>query len=518
MCRKLAVACLALAALVVTGAAPPPQRLLVIVTGESNSGGYAVNTDATPEEVAPRPAVQILDNATLAFQPLDIGTNNLIGHDRLDPSATHGIELELVNRVERLPADSLPVYLVKTGQGGSTIGQWAPNGKYFDTFRTRVAAAKKLLADRPLRPVIFFSLGINDAIAKTPVARWKQDVKDHLARLRQEVGGDPPIVMTRFMPRYEAFNAAIAEICAEMQGVYSVETRDAALRDDNHWSYAGMKVVAGLNMPSIGSMLCRELANPELAVPHHVMFTASAYRGGHYTESPGFYGSQWGPINVLPDHIPPRPPFRHLGTSVLRLSPNSMGLPSGMTVRQHAEREQIRARLSQAFQEGRNRDAVLMGHSAGYSRVRGLMDCSHLYDIEKEPRKIRDAYGLTGFAQQTLLARRLVEAGVPFVRVNFGWWDTHGQNFEAHQEMVPELDHVMTTLLDDLATRGLLEHTLVVTFSEMGRTPKVNENMGRDHFSRFSVSLSGCGIRPVAMPGSSCAGQCSSAGTREPPS
>jgi len=243
--RKLAVACLALAALVVTGAAPPPPRLLVIVTGESNSGGYAVNADATPEEVAPRPAVQILDNTTLAFQPLDIGTNNLIGHDRLDPSATHGIELELANRVERLPADSQPVYLVKTGQGGSTIGQWAPDGKYFDTFRTRVAAAKKLLADRPLLPVIFFSLGINDAIAKTPVARWKQDVKDHLARLRQEVAGDPPIVMTRFMPRYEAFNAAIAEICSEMQGVYSVETRDAALRDDNHWSYAGMKVVAG---------------------------------------------------------------------------------------------------------------------------------------------------------------------------------------------------------------------------------------------------------------------------------
>ena len=265
--------------------------------------------------------------------------------------------------------------------------------------------------------------------------------------------------------------------------------------------YAGMKVVAGLNMPSIGSMLCRELANPELAVPHHVMFTASAYRGGHYTESPGFYGSQWGPINVLPDHIPPRPPFRHLGTSVLRLSPNSMGLPSGMTIRQHADREQMRDRLSQAFLEGRNRDAVLMGHSAGYSRVRGLMDCSHLYDIEKEPRKIRDAYGLTGFAQQTLLARRLVEAGVPFVRVNFGWWDTHGQNFEAHQEMVPELDHVMTTLLDDLATRGLLEHTLVVTFSEMGRTPKVNENMGRDHFSRFSVSLSGCGIKPGVIYG-----------------
>jgi uncharacterized protein (DUF1501 family) len=90
---------------------------------------------------------------------------------------------------------------------------------------------------------------------------------------------------------------------------------------------------------------------------------------------------------------------------------------------------------------------------------------------------------------------------VPFVRVNFGWWDHHGQNFECHHEMVPELDHVMSTLLDDLDVRGLLDHTLVVTFSEMGRTPKINTNMGRDHFSRFSVTLSGCGIRPGVVHG-----------------
>lgn len=108
-----------------------------------------------------------------------------------------------------------------------------------------MAAAKKLLGDQPVRPVILFSLGINDAIAKTPVAGWKQDLRDHLGRLRQEVGGDPPIVMTRFMPRYEAFNTAIAELCTELQGVYSVETRDAPLSDENHWNYAGMKVVAG---------------------------------------------------------------------------------------------------------------------------------------------------------------------------------------------------------------------------------------------------------------------------------
>ena len=77
-------------------------------------------------------------------------------------------------------------------------------------------------------------------------------------------------------------------------------------------------------------------------------------------------------------------------------------------------------------------------------------------------------------ASSALAARRLVEAGVPFVRVGRAWWDSHGQNFETHQEMVPELDHVMATLLDDLEERGLLRNTLVITLAEFGRTPSIN--------------------------------------------
>ena len=119
-----------------------------------------------------------------------------------------------------------------------------------------------------------------------------------------------------------------------------------------------------------------------------------------------------------------------------------------------------------------------------------------LFDVTKEPQKVRDAYGPTQFGEQALVARRLVEAGVPFVRVARAWWDSHGQNFETHQELVPELDHVMSTLLDDLEQRGLLENTLVVTLAEFGRTPQINASLGRDHFaSAWSATLSGCGIK-----------------------
>ena len=124
------------------------------------------------------------------------------------------------------------------------------------------------------------------------------------------------------------------------------------------------------------------------------------------------------------------------------------------------------------------------------------MSSQHLFNVEDEPQWIRDAYGPTLFGRQALVARRLIEAGTPFVKVSRAWWDSHGQNFETHLELVSELDHVMSTLLNDLQSRGLLEHTLVITLGEFGRTPTINPSLGRDHFARaWSCSLSGCGIQ-----------------------
>src|SRR5258707_7383411 len=119
-----------------------------------------------------------------------------------------------------------------------------------------------------------------------------------------------------------------------------------------------------------------------------------------------------------------------------------------------------------------------------------------LFDTAKEPQRVRALYGPTQFGEQALVARRLIEAGVSIVRVGRAWWDSHGQNFETHQELVPELDHVMAALIDDLKDRGLLENTLIITLAEFGRTPGINASLGRDHFaSAWSMSLTGCGIK-----------------------
>jgi len=128
------------------------------------------------------------------------------------------------------------------------------------------------------------------------------------------------------------------------------------------------------------------------------------------------------------------------------------------------------------------------------------------FDIEREPTKLRERYGSSRFAQSCLLARRLVEAGVSLVQVNWtripglpnqGGWDTHSKHNEsAKQFLMPMMDRAFSALLTDLDERGLLYGTLVVWFGEFGRTPKVNGNGGRDHWGHvFSLALAGGGVR-----------------------
>jgi uncharacterized protein (DUF1501 family) len=117
-------------------------------------------------------------------------------------------------------------------------------------------------------------------------------------------------------------------------------------------------------------------------------------------------------------------------------------------------------------------------------------------EIGKEPARVRDAYGRTPFGNGCLLARRLVEAGVPFVEVSLDGWDSHQDNFAAHEKLCGAMDPAFAALLDDLAQRGLLESTLVLWAGEFGRTPVINAQRGRDHHPHaFSVALAGGPVR-----------------------
>jgi hypothetical protein len=238
-----------------------------------------------------------------------------------------------------------------------------------------------------------------------------------------------------------------------------------------------------LRYPDLGAMLARELGQAHSAVPDYVTFYSATEGRDMAPGTPGFLGSRYAPMELTTG-----------------LMPENIRRPESLTEADHAARAELRELMSLRFARGRASSSDLGAHNEAYQRVRGLMASDTLFDISKEPQKVRDEYGPTQFGEQALVARRLAEAGVPFVRVGRAWWDSHGQNFETHQEMVPELDHVMSTLLDDLDRRGMLETTLVITLAEFGRTPKINPSLGRDHFaSAWSATLSGCGIQGGAV-------------------
>jgi uncharacterized protein (DUF1501 family) len=124
------------------------------------------------------------------------------------------------------------------------------------------------------------------------------------------------------------------------------------------------------------------------------------------------------------------------------------------------------------------------------------------FKLDKEPDKLRDAYGRTSFGQGCLLARRLVESGVSFVEVinggslNDQGWDTHRRGFDENPKLANETDPAYATLLKDLADRGMLDDTLVVWMGEFGRTPKFDKDGGRDHYSEGWITcFSGGGVK-----------------------
>jgi uncharacterized protein (DUF1501 family) len=119
------------------------------------------------------------------------------------------------------------------------------------------------------------------------------------------------------------------------------------------------------------------------------------------------------------------------------------------------------------------------------------------YEVDKEPQDIKEKYGVNGFGQGCLLARRLVEAGVPFVEVDLGGWDNHQGIFRTlENDRLPVLDKAMAALTEDLEQRGLLKDTMIVWMGEFSRTPRINADAGRDHWARaWSVVVGGGGIK-----------------------
>jgi len=261
--------------------------------------------------------------------------------------------------------------------------------------------------------------------------------------------------------------------------------------------------------PHYGSVLAR-LRPAGTGMPHHVIIPDVVYNGP--AKSPGqlagYLGAGYDPM-VLGAN-PNAADFRVEGT----------GLPENMDPPRLRDRQSLLHTLE--THQRRLEGGGLGDMDTLYQRAFAMLTsdrAKRAFDIGQEPVRIRERYGRHTSGQGALLARRLVEAGVPFVtvfshtRVESGSWDTHNRHDElSRQTLLPQADQSLSALLEDLAERGLLEETLVVWLGEFGRTPRMGVNFsnnannvgGRDHWCNcYSVLLAGGGVQGGQVIGSS---------------
>jgi hypothetical protein len=257
-----------------------------------------------------------------------------------------------------------------------------------------------------------------------------------------------------------------------------------------------------IHYPTLGSLVSKELGSDEAELPNFVSVApVRAFNPAAF--GPGFLGPQYAPLVVGERAVADASAgadARNMAFKVEDLNP-----PAGVDKSRADNRLGLLDSLSRDFVD-RHPGITPVSHQDAYQRAVRLMrsKAARAFELDEEPAKLRDAYGRTAFGQGCLLARRLVERGVPFVEVSlssseggmaFGW-DTHLQNFDAVKKLSEVLDPAWATLMQDLRGRGMLDSTLIVWMGEFGRTPKINKDAGRDHFpNAWSTVLAGGGIK-----------------------
>lgn len=235
--------------------------------------------------------------------------------------------------------------------------------------------------------------------------------------------------------------------------------------------------------PSVGSIVARELG-PISSVPPYVNLPHPMGGGG-----PGFYGAEYAPFVIESD--PTQPDFEVKDLTPIR------GLSQGRIARRRQLLEAIE-QLERRQETNRGPARTLSTYYDKAQRLITSPEAKQAFDIHAEPESVRERYGYTQLGQCALLARRLVEGGCRFVGVDAPGWDVHFNCFPSLKtDLIPYADRAFSALVTDLEDRGLLDETLVVMMGEMGRTPRVNAQAGRDHWSMAqTVIFAGGGTTP----------------------
>jgi hypothetical protein len=301
----------------------------------------------------------------------------------------------------------------------------------------------------------------------------------------------PGVRISEHLPKLAAHMDEIALIrsMTSKEGEHGLATYLA------HTGYASR---GPIQYPTLGSLVAKEVGSEDSALPNFV--SIAPFRTlSPAAHAPGFLGPRYAPLMVGEASLGSGP---RAGDDDKALRVENLSAPTGLA-REHVEaRLRLVQDLQREFADGRP-DAVAQGHRTAYERAVRLMStaAAKALRLDDEPDPLRDSYGRNLFGQGCLLARRLVEQGVPFVEITLGGqnglsWDTHVNNFDAVKTLSGTLDQAWSALLTDLKERGLLGQTLIVWMGEFGRTPRINGNNGRDHFpNAWTAALAGGGIK-----------------------
>jgi hypothetical protein len=310
------------------------------------------------------------------------------------------------------------------------------------------------------------------------------DTFDPKPEAPQEIRGEFGVIPTKLKSVYLSEHLPkLAQEIDKYSILRSVTSPDGSHETATHYLLTGYPGNPAVSYPSYGSVVARERGYKTALPPYALMGGYPFGYGGA-----GYMGPVYNPFSVGGD-----PNSKNF--SVQDVTP-----PAGVDMARIDRRRAMLAALDTFQRQVETEPRAIQAMDQFYERAYNLVTsplAKKAFNLAAEPDKLRDQYGRHTFGQSCLLARRLVEAGVQFVTINQGGWDTHEQNFSSlKKSRLPELDQGYAALLADLHARGMLDRTLVIWMGEFGRTPKVNSAAGRDHWpNAMSVCMGGGGVK-----------------------
>jgi hypothetical protein len=286
----------------------------------------------------------------------------------------------------------------------------------------------------------------------------------------------------------------IAKHMKDLAIIRSMSTREADHGRAAYYLHTGQLPQGPVAYPTLGALVAKELDYEQLPLPPFVSINSQAGVGGNSGFGPGFLGARYAPLAIGA--------FRNDNNPDEALRVQDIVPPTGVSTEEAASRLKLLQEVQTDFAATRT-GTPINSHRVAYQRAAQLMqgETRKAFDLTQEKPASRDRYGRNLFGQGCLLARRLVERGVPFVEVNLSNangrnWDSHGDNFNQVRGLCEVLDPAWATLMADLKERGLLETTTILWMGEFGRTPRINGQNGRDHWATsWAVTLGGGGVR-----------------------